>query len=138
MAIPTPESMTFIEPWPSLPFAEWQKTRETLHMWTQIVGKIRLALTPPINHWWHVPLYVTARGLTTSAIPYPKDKSRSFEITFDLIDHDLHIQTSEGTSKTLPLISAPVFRRCMFSTASTLKPMILTLRLSNSGLIRAM
>lgn len=108
MAIHTSERATFIGSWPSLPFAEWQKTCETLHMWTQIVGKIRLALTPPINHWWHVPLYVTARGLTTSAIPYPKGKSSSFEITFDLIDHDLYVLTSEGTSKTLPLISRSV------------------------------
>ena len=76
MAIHTSERATFIGSWPSLPFAEWQKTCETLHMWTQIVGKIRLALTPPINHWWHVPLYVTARGLTTSAIPYPKGKKQ--------------------------------------------------------------
>ena len=108
MAISAPQSLVISEPWPALPFAEWQKTCETLHMWTQIAGKIRLALTPPINHWWHVPLYVNARGLTTSAIPYPKDISRSFEITFDLIDHDLHILTSEGTSKTLPLISRSV------------------------------
>lgn len=108
MAILTPASRTVSEPWPPLPFAEWQKTYETLHMWTQMVGKIRLALAPPINHWWHVPLYITARGLTTSAIPYPQGKSESFEITFDLIDHDLHILTSEGTSKTLPLISRSV------------------------------
>lgn len=100
------DQMTSVDSWPPLPFAEWQKTCETLHMWTQIVGKIRLTLTPPINHWWHVPLYVDARGLTTSAIPYPK--GRSFEIIFDLIDHDLYILTSEGTSKTLPLISRSV------------------------------
>lgn len=108
MAISAPESMTSFESWPSLPFAEWQQTCETLHMWMQIVGKIRLALTPPINHWWHVPFYITARGLTTSAIPYPAGKDQSFEITFDLIDHDLYILTSEGTSKTLPLISRSV------------------------------
>jgi Family of unknown function (DUF5996) len=108
MTLSTSESKTFTEAWPPLPFAEWQPTCETLHMWTQIVGKIRLALTPPINHWWHVPLYITARGLTTSAIPYPQDQSKSFEITFDLLDHDLSILTSEGTSKTLPLISRSV------------------------------
>jgi hypothetical protein len=121
MAIQTPERMTSVEPWPELPFAEWQKTCETLHMWTQIVGKIRLALTPSINHWWHVPLYITARGWTTSAIPYPKDKSRSFEILFDLIDHDLHILTSDGTSKTLPLISRSVasfYQELMISLSS--------------------
>jgi hypothetical protein len=90
-------------------------------MWTQIVGKIRLALTPPINHWWHVPLYITARGLTTSAIPYPQGQGRSFEIVFDLIDHDLHILTSEGTSKTLPLISRSVanfYQECMISLSA--------------------
>lgn len=108
MALHTPLSQAFIEPWPSLPLTEWQQTCETLHMWTQMVGKIRLALTPPINHWWHVPLYVTARGLTTSAIPSPQGKGGSFEITFDFIDHDLYILTNEGTSKTLPLISRSV------------------------------
>ena len=56
-------------PWPPLPLAEWQDTKETLHLWTQIVGKVRLALAPMVNHWWQVPLYVTARGLTTSAMP---------------------------------------------------------------------
>jgi len=69
-------------------------------MWTQIVGKVRLALTPLINHWWEVPLYVNARGLTTSAIPYGDD---IFEIQFDFIDHKLTVQTSRGASKTLPL-----------------------------------
>ena len=59
------------ERWPALPFEAWQDTRETLHMWTQIVGKVRMELSPPVNHWWHVTLYVTPRGLTTSAIPYP-------------------------------------------------------------------
>src|SRR5689334_10771535 len=96
------------ERWPALPLEAWKETCDTLHMWTQIVGKIRLALTPPVNHWWHVPLYVTARGLTTSAIPYPQDTSRCFEMTFDLIEHDLHILTSDGTCKTLPLISRSV------------------------------
>ena len=56
--------------WPALPLSEWSETRETLHMWTQVVGKIRLALSPRVNHWWEVPLYVCARGLTTSPIPY--------------------------------------------------------------------
>jgi hypothetical protein len=103
-----PERKAVIEPWPALPFEDWQKTCETLHLWTQIVGKIRLALTPPINHWWHVPLYITARGLTSFPIPYPGGDRRQFEITFDLIEHDLHILTSEGTGKTLPLISRSV------------------------------
>lgn len=87
-------------PWPDLPLAAWQDTYATLHMWTQVVGKVRLALTPLINHWWEVPLYVNARGLTTSAIPYGGE---IFEIQFDFIEHKLVIQTSWGPSKTLPL-----------------------------------
>jgi hypothetical protein len=71
-----------------------------LHMWTQIVGKVRLALSPRINHWWEVPLYVNARGLTTSAIPYGDG---IFEVQFDFIDHELKVQTSWGPSKSLPL-----------------------------------
>jgi hypothetical protein len=86
--------------WPELPLEAWQDTYSTLHMWTQIVGKVRLALSPRINHWWEVPLYVNARGLTTSAIPYA---DRTFEIQFDFIDHTLIIQTSWGSSKTLAL-----------------------------------
>ena len=86
--------------WPALPFAEWQDTATTLHMWTQIVGKIRLTLTPWTNHSWHVTLYVTSRGLTTSPIPYGV---RTFEITFDFIDHQLHIDTSDGDRRTVEL-----------------------------------
>jgi hypothetical protein len=86
--------------WPSLPFAEWQATRETLHMWMQIVGKTRLALAPKQNHWWHVPLYVSARGLTTTPIPYG---ARAFEVEFDLIDHQLRVETNEGAVRTLAL-----------------------------------
>jgi len=78
----------------------WQDTYATLHMWTQIVGKVRLALSPRVNHWWEVPLYVNARGLTTSAIPYGDGV---FEIQFDFIEHKLVIQTSWGSSKTLAL-----------------------------------
>jgi len=79
--------------WPSLPLADWQDTRDTLHMWMQIVGKTRLALAPKQNHWWHVPLYLSSRGLTTTPIPYG---SRSFEIEFDFLDHRLIVGTSEG------------------------------------------
>src|SRR6202030_204833 len=86
--------------WPALPYAEWKDTCETLHMWTQIVGKVRLALSPLVNHWWEVPFYVSARGLTTSAIPYGNE---IFEIQFDFIEHELIIQTSWGTSKTMEL-----------------------------------
>lgn len=93
------------ETWPSLPLEEWQETYATLHMWTQIVGKIRLVQSPLINHWWQVPLYVSARGLTTSAIPY---EARSFEIDFDFIDHQLLIKTSEGVTKTIALVPRSV------------------------------
>ncbi len=79
---------------PSLPFESWKETLATLHMWTQIVGKIRLKLTPLVNHWWNVPLYVTARGLTTSPMPYG---DRSLEISFDLIDHKLVLEASDGS-----------------------------------------
>lgn len=91
--------------WQPLPLAAWADTCATLHMWTQIVGKIRLALAPRVNHWWHVPLYVTARGLTTSRIP---DRHRSFEIAFDFIDHQLHIETSDGGRRTMPLAPTTV------------------------------
>jgi Family of unknown function (DUF5996) len=86
--------------WPPLPFAEWKETCATLHMWTQIVGKIRLVQTPWTNHSWHVTLYLTARGLTTSPIPHG---SHTFEIDFDLIDHELRIEKSDGTRRMLKL-----------------------------------
>jgi len=86
--------------WPELHLADWAATRDTLHMWTQIVGKIRLKLTPPDNHWWHVPLYVSSCGLTTSPIPY---EGRVFEICFDFIDHGLIIQSSDGLTKSFAL-----------------------------------
>lgn len=85
---------------PELPLEAWQNTYGTLHMWTQIIGKLRLALSPLINHWWEVPLYVNACGLTTSAIPY---EDEIFEVQFDFIDHQLTIQTSGGSSKSMPL-----------------------------------
>ena len=87
-------------PWPELPLEAWQDTYATLHMWSQIVGKIRLGLSPRVNHWWEVPLYVNARGLTTSAIPYGEG---IFEIQFDFIDHKLIIQTSWNSSAFIPL-----------------------------------
>lgn len=86
--------------WPIIKFSEWHDTLATLHMWTQVVGKIRLEQTPLVNHWWNVPLYVSARGLTTSAMPY---EDRIFEIEFDFIDHLLLIKCSDGASKTLRL-----------------------------------
>ncbi len=87
--------------WPSLPFEEWKDTCATLHMWSQVVGKIRLALTPLVNHWWNVPLYVSPRGLTTSAMHY--DGGRVFEMEFDFISHQLRILCSDGTSKAVAL-----------------------------------
>jgi hypothetical protein len=86
--------------WPELPLDAWQDTYATLHMWTQIVGKVRLALSPLVNHWWEVALYVSARGLTTSPIPYGDG---IFEVQFDFIEHVLLIQTSWGSEKRLPL-----------------------------------
>src|SRR5256885_12909308 len=86
--------------WPALPPSEWQDTRDTLHMWTQVVGKVRLALTPKVNHWWNVALYVTARGLTTSPIPHG---GGAFEIEFDFQSHNLVIRTSEGSGQEQPL-----------------------------------
>jgi len=91
--------------WPALPLERWKDTRATLHMWTQIVGKIRLALTPLVNHWWNVPLYVNTRGLTTSAIPYG---DRPFELWFDFIDHQLVLQKCDGSRSVLPLTAMPV------------------------------
>ncbi|MGO8920367.1 MAG: DUF5996 family protein [Stellaceae bacterium] len=86
--------------WPSLPLAQWQDTCATLHLWMQVVGKIRLAQAPLVNHWWQVPLYVTARGLTTSPMPYG---TRSFQIDFDFIDHRLVIAASDGRTESFAL-----------------------------------
>ena len=86
--------------WPALAYADWAETAATLHMWTQIVGKIRLQQTPWVNHSCHVPLYLTARGLTTSPIPHG---DRTLQIGFDFVDHRLVVETSEGGSRELPL-----------------------------------
>jgi hypothetical protein len=86
--------------WPALAYDDWADTAVTLQLWTQIVGKIRMTMTPPVNHWWHVPLYVNARGLTTSAIP---DGGRSIEIVFDFVDHELRITCSDGQRETVAL-----------------------------------
>jgi Family of unknown function (DUF5996) len=95
-----PPIRTRAEPWPALPYGNWKDSCTTLHLWTQIVGKIRLAQTPWTNHSWHVTLYVTPRGLTTSPIPYD---GRAFRIDFDFIDHALLIETSEGEARRLAL-----------------------------------
>jgi Family of unknown function (DUF5996) len=86
--------------WPSLPLEQWQPTRDTVHMWTQIVGKTRLALAPRLNHWWGCTLYVTARGLTTSLMPYPGGGA---EIEFDFIRHELIIATTQGAIRRIKL-----------------------------------
>jgi len=88
------------ESWPALPLDEWKDTCATLHRWTQIVGKVRMELSPRVNHWWHVPLYVDVRGLTTSPIPLGADW---FAIRFDFLDHRLVLDTSSGESCALPL-----------------------------------
>jgi hypothetical protein len=104
---------------PELPYDSWKDTVATLHMWTQIVGKIRMGLSPLVNHWWNVPLYVTARGLTTSPMPYG---SRSLEIYFDFIDHRLLIETGEGETRELPLKPQSVadFYQTLMKTLSQL------------------
>ena len=86
--------------WPSLPLEEWRATHDTLHMWMQMVGKTRLALAPRQNHWWHVPLYLTSRGLTTTPMPYGL---RMLQIEFDFVDHRLVLETSGGTRRDTPL-----------------------------------
>jgi hypothetical protein len=86
--------------WPELPYERWKDTYATLHLWTQVVGKIRLAQSPWLNHSWHVPLYVSARGLTTSSIPY---RDRVFDIAFDFVDHALVLRVSDGAERRLPL-----------------------------------
>jgi hypothetical protein len=86
--------------WPALPLAEWEDTQSTLHRWLQIVGKTRLALAPPVNHWWHVALYLSSRGLTTSAMPYGDGW---LEVEFDFIDHQLVARTSDGAIQSMRL-----------------------------------
>ena len=99
--------------WPALAYEDWADTAQTLHMWTQVAGKVRMALTPAVNHWWHVPLYVTARGLTTSPIPL---KGRNFQIDFDFIAHRLEVVCSDGRTEAFdlkPMTTAEFYRRVM-------------------------
>jgi hypothetical protein len=100
-------SLTKSEPaWPApLPLAEWQDTYSTLHMWAQIVGKTRLALAPMENHWWQVALYVTPRGLTTTAMPFG---TRTIAVDFDFLDHHLYLRSSDGETRVIPLIPQSV------------------------------
>jgi Family of unknown function (DUF5996) len=110
---PTPEA------WPSLPLEEWRETYATLHLWLQIVGKIRLMQNPWVNHSWHVTLYVTASGLTTSRIPYG---NRAFQIDFNFVEHRLTVDTSDGRRAALPLEPQTVatFYRRLMELLSTL------------------
>jgi hypothetical protein len=93
--------------WPALPWQDWRATVDTLHMWTQVVGKVRMALAPPLNHWWHVTLYTSSRGLTTSPIPYGR---REFQVDFDFIDHRLDVTDTDGGSFTMVLEPMSVAR----------------------------
>lgn len=95
-----PNAVDEVGDWPSLPFDEWRETCATLHMWTQVVGKVRLALAPHVNHWWQVPLYLTSRGLTTSPMPYGE---RTFQVDFDFLSHRLLIETADGDSREMRL-----------------------------------
>jgi Family of unknown function (DUF5996) len=105
--------------WPSLPLAAWQDTYATLHLWTQVIGKIRLALAPKLNHWWQSTLYVTPRGLTTASIPY---ETRNFQISFDFLDHQLQIDTSDGITKRIALAPRSVadFYQTVLTTLSNI------------------
>src|SRR6267378_1783959 len=90
--------------WPEFPPAMWRDTYATLHMWTQIVGKTRLALAPLENHWWQVALYVTPRGLTTSAMPAGGEGgTRTVAVDFDFLEHRLYVRSSDGDTRTVPL-----------------------------------
>lgn len=117
MALPSDASRP--NPWPSLPLEAWQDTCTTLHLWTQVVGKIRVAQTPWVNHQWHVALYLTARGLTTPPIPYA---GRAFEVDFDFIDRALIIHTSSGAEWRVPLVARSVadFRAAVLAALSEL------------------
>ena len=105
--------------WPAFPGPEWIATRATLHRWMQVAGKIRMALTPLVNHWWNVPLYVTARGLTTSEIPYGE---RWFDMEFDFLAHVFRVRSSDGAMRTIALEPRSVasFYREVFSVLESL------------------
>lgn len=115
------------EPWPDLPFDAWSETCATLHLWTQVVGKVRVAQSPWVNHSWHVTLYVTARGLTTSPVPYG---TRVFQIDFDFVGHQLTVQSSDGRTVGFPLEPQSVAR---FWARLKEKMQELDLRISISG-----
>lgn len=112
--------MTRDDVWPALPLDGWSDSCATLHMWTQIVGKIRLAMTPPINHSWHTTLYLTSRGWTTSPIPHG---DRTFQIDFDFIDHALRISANDGGTGGFPLepVTVAEFHRRVFAELDRLR-----------------
>jgi Family of unknown function (DUF5996) len=104
----TPNPAHDLDPLPALPLASWKDTLATVHMWTQVVGKVRLKLCPLVNHWWNVAFYLTARGMTTSAMPYSREGktgtvSGTIEVRFDFIDHKLLLETSEGRAAAVAL-----------------------------------
>jgi hypothetical protein len=101
----TEQNTTQSPVWPRLRLPDWADTKDTLHMWTQIVGKIRMAHAPIVNHWWHVTLYISPRGLTTSSIPY---RDGAFDIEFDFLGHQLHVRTSDGRGRQVALAPKPV------------------------------
>jgi hypothetical protein len=120
--MPSPDRESDIDraaAWPELPLQAWRDTYATLHMWTQVIGKIRLAQAPLVNHWWQVPLYVTPRGLTTSPVPY---RHRSFQIDFDFISHALHVASSDGERRSIELrpMSVAAFHRQVMDLLRTL------------------
>ncbi len=98
--MPNSLDTTAKDTWPQLPLSAWEQTYATLHMWTQIIGKIRLGLAPMVNHWWQVPLYLTARGLTTSPIPY---QSSTFQVDFDFFTHEMLVLTDHGEKRSIAL-----------------------------------
>ncbi len=97
---PPPAPPSPADAWPELTLSAWEGTKDALHLWTQVVGKVRLALAPMVNHWWQVPLYVSGRGLTTSLMP---DGPRALEMEFDFVDHHLDVRTTEGQRRRIPL-----------------------------------
>lgn len=118
---PTADSRPAASAWPALPLAPWEATHDTLHMWSQIVGKIRLMRAPLLNHWWDVPFHLTSRGWTTTPIPHG---TRTFDIDFHFVDHRLEIRTSEGGMSELPLRPRAVaaFPTCRIGPPARLIP----------------
>ena len=120
MGNPTNVDATGRDPWPALPYDAWKDTYATLHMWTQVVGKITLGHAPPLNHSWGIALHVTPRGLTTPVLAYP---GRSFSLAFDFLDHQLVVETSDGLRRSLPLTPRSVadFYRELVATLADLQ-----------------